>query len=235
MNLPPIVSPEQWGAARAELLVKEKELTHTRDRMAAERRRMPRLAVETPYRFIGSEGEMSLVDLFQGRRQLILYRFFFEEGVEGWPDAGCTGCSWLADQFTHPAHLNAHDVTFALISRAPQPEIGRMKRRMAWEHLPWHTLTDDFDTDFDVGQMHGTNVFLRDGDQVFRTYFVNGRGDEVLGGLWTFLDITPFGRQELWEDSPEGYPQHPQNTWVRRHDEYTADELHPAGGREATA
>jgi predicted dithiol-disulfide oxidoreductase (DUF899 family) len=92
---------------------------------------------------------------------------------------------------------------------------------MGWEVIPWYTLTDDFDWDHDVGEWHGTNVFFRDDDdQVFRTYFVDGRGDEALGGLWAYLDITPLGRQEEWEDSPEGYPQGPGGTWVRRHDEY---------------
>ena len=101
---------------------------------------------------------------------------------------------------------------------------------MGWEILPWYTLTDDFDADFDVGEWHGTNVFYRDDDdRIFRTYFVDGRGDEVLGGIWGYLDITPLGRQEDWEDSPEGYPQTPANVWLRRHDEYDA----PAGSEAA--
>jgi predicted dithiol-disulfide oxidoreductase (DUF899 family) len=93
---------------------------------------------------------------------------------------------------------------------------------MGWEHIPWYTLTDDFDWDFDVGEWHGTNAFFRDDDdRVFRTYFVDGRGDEALGGLWAYLDITALGRQEEWQDSPEGYPQtSPDGGWVRRHDEY---------------
>ena len=103
---------------------------------------------------------------------------------------------------------------------------------MGWEILPWYTLTDDFDTDFDVGEWHGTNVFYRDDDdRIFRTYFVDGRGDEALGGTWAYLDITALGRQEDWEDSPEGYPQSPANVWLRRHDEYDA----PAGSEAAEA
>ena len=105
MDLPPIVSPKQWKAAREELLVKEKELTHARDALAAERRRMPRMAVEKEYTFEGPNGPAGLGDIFEGRHQLIIYRFFFEPGVAGWPESGCPGCSWVADQITHPAHL----------------------------------------------------------------------------------------------------------------------------------
>ena len=136
---------------------------------------------------------------------------------------------------THPAHLNARQTTLALISRAPQPEIERWKARMGWEVLPWYTVTDDFDADFDVDEWHGTNVFFRDGDEIFRTYFVDGRGDEALGGLWSYLDITALGRQEEWEDSPEGYPQGPANDWVRRHDEYDLPAEAEAAVASATA
>ena len=221
MNMPPIVSPQEWKAARDQLLVKEKALTHARDALAAERRRMPRMAVEQEYRFEGPDGLASLADVFQGRHQLIVYRFFFEPGVHGWPEGGCSGCSWVADQMTHPAHLYARDTAFVLMSRAPQADIERLKKRMGWEHLPWYTLTDDFDADFDVGEWHGTNAFYRDDDgRIFRTYFVDGRGDEALGGVWAYLDITALGRQEEWEDSPEGYPQSGTGEWVKRHDEY---------------
>jgi predicted dithiol-disulfide oxidoreductase (DUF899 family) len=222
MKMPPIVSPQEWRAEHDKLLVEEKELTHARDRLAAKRRRMPRMAVEKDYVFDGPDGRVSLPELFEGRRQLIVYRFFYEPGVMGWPEAGCPGCSWVADQVTHPAHLNARDTTIAFVSRAPQPNIERWKARMGWEDIPWYTLTDDFDTDFDVDEWHGTNVFYRDDeDRVFRTYLTNGRGDEALGGLWAYLDITALGRQEEWEDSPEGYPQTPDG-WFRRHDEYDA-------------
>jgi predicted dithiol-disulfide oxidoreductase (DUF899 family) len=208
MNMPPIVSAPEWEAARRELLVKEKELTRARDALAAERRRMPRVAVEKEYRFEGRDGAASLLDLFEGRRQLIVYRFFFEPGVDGWPEHGCGGCSFLADQVAHLAHLNARDTTLAFVSRAPQPDIERWKARMGWE-IPWYTLTDDFDADFDVDEWHGTNAFLRDGDQIWRTYFVNSRGDEAMGSTWSYLDLTALGRQEAWEDSPAGYPQTP--------------------------
>ena len=220
MNMPPIVSPQEWNAAREQLLLKEKELTRARDALAAQRRRMPRLAVEKDYRFDGPAGELSLHDLFEGRRQLIVYRHFFEPGVAGWPDRGCRGCTMMAEQDAHPAHLNARDTTLAYVSRAPQPDIERWKARGGWP-VPWYTLTDDFDRDFGVDEWHGTNVFFRDGERIFRTYFVDGRGDEALGSTFSYLDITALGRQEDWEDSPAGYPQtetHPE--WWRLPDEY---------------
>jgi len=219
MNLPPVVSPQEWDAARAQLLVKEKELTRARDALAAERRRMPRQAVGKDYRFEGPDGPVGLLDLFEGRRQLIVYRFFFEPGVSGWPEGGCRGCSLGADQAGHLAHLNARDTTFVYVSRAPQEDIARYRDRMGWE-VPWYTLTDDFDADFGVDEWHGTNAFIRDGDEVFRTYFVDSRGDEGLGSTWSYLDITALGRQEIWEDSPEGYPQTQAYAWWNRHDEY---------------
>ena len=127
----------------------------------------------------------------------------------------------VADQVAHPAHLNARDTTLAFVSRAPQADIERLKARMGWEVIPWYTLTDDFDADFGVDEWHGTNAFLRDDeDRIFRTYFVDSRGDEVMGGTWSYLDITALGRQEEWEDSPEGYPQTPPYEWWKRHDEY---------------
>src|SRR5215211_3029556 len=143
---PSIVSPQEWEAARERLLVKEKELTRARDAMAAERRRMPWLAVEKEYEFDGPRGRVSLLDLFEGRQQLIVYRAFFEPGVFGWPDHACRGCSLVADQVAHVAHLHARDTTLAFVSRAPQADIARLKARMGWE-IPWFTLTDRFDAD----------------------------------------------------------------------------------------
>jgi predicted dithiol-disulfide oxidoreductase (DUF899 family) len=219
MNTPPVVSPEEWKAAREELLVKEKELTHARDALAAERRRMPRMAVEKDYRFEGPDGSVSLLDLFEGRRQLVVYRFFYEPGVKGWPEHGCPGCSFVADQVANLAHLKARDTTLAFVSRAPQEDIARWKARMGWD-MAWYTITDDFDADFDVGEWHGTNAFIREGDEIFRTYFIDSRGDEAMGSTWSYLDMTALGRQEEWEDSPEGYPQTPPYQWWRLHDEY---------------
>ena len=219
MNTPPIVSAQEWDAAREKLLAKEKELTHARDALAAERRRMPWVRVDTEYEFDGPDGKASLLDLFSGRRQLIVYRFFYEPGVASWPDGGCPGCSFVADQVAHLAHLNARDTTLVFVSRAPQPDIVRWKARMGWD-IPWFTITDDFDKDFGVGEWHGTNAFIRDGDAIFRTYFIDSRGDEAMGSTWNYLDITALGRQEEWEDSPEGYPQSPPYQWWNLHDKY---------------
>jgi len=144
MKTPPVVSQQEWEAARQQLLAKEKALTRSRDALAAERRRMPWMLVEKRYEFEGPKGRVSLLDLFEGRRQLIVYRAFFEPGVFGWPDHACRGCSLGADQVSHLAHLNARDTTLAWASRAPQPDIARVKARMGWE-IPWYTMTDSFD------------------------------------------------------------------------------------------
>jgi predicted dithiol-disulfide oxidoreductase (DUF899 family) len=216
-----VVSKKEWEAARAQMLVKEKAMMRARDALAAERRRMPWMAAEKAYTFEGPNGKASLLDLFDGRRQLIVYRAFYEPGVFGWPEHACRGCSMVADQVAHLAHLNARDTTLVFVSRAPQAEIAGLKKRMEWE-IPWYTVTDSFDADFDVGEWHGTNVFIRDGGKIFRTYFINSRGDEQMGGTWNYLDITPLGRQEVWEDSPEGYPQTPTYKWWNWHDSYAA-------------
>jgi predicted dithiol-disulfide oxidoreductase (DUF899 family) len=219
MSTPPIVSAQEWESARQQLLVKEKELTRTGDAVAALRRRMPWLAVAKEYEFDGPEGRANLLDLFQGRSQLIVYRAFFEPGVHGWPEHACPGCSMVADQVAHVAHLNARDTTLVFVSRAPQADIERVKTRMGWE-MPWYTIMGDFDVDFGVDEWHGTNVFIRDADHAFRTYFINNRGDEKMGGTWSYLDLTALGRQEAWEDSPDGYPQTPPYQWWNWHDEY---------------
>jgi predicted dithiol-disulfide oxidoreductase (DUF899 family) len=223
MQTPPIVSAQQWDAALQELLVKEKELTRARDGLAAMRRRMPWTQVDKPYEFEGPTGKASLLDLFGGRRQLIVYRAFVEPGVHGWPEHGCVGCSMMADHVGNLAHLNARDTTFLYASRAPQAELARVKARMGWD-IPWYTILPKpdcaFDADFGVDEWHGTNAFIRDGDRVFRTYFISGRGDEVFMNTWSLLDMTALGRQETWEDSPEGYPQTRPYEWWNWHDEY---------------
>ncbi|MFZ0385966.1 MAG: DUF899 family protein [Solirubrobacteraceae bacterium] len=170
----------------------------------------------------GPDGRVGLLDLFEGRHQLIIYRFFYEPGVAGWPDAGCPGCSFMADQVGHLAHLNARDTTLAYVSHGSQPDIERLRTRMGWE-IPWYTITDSFDADFGVDEWHGTNAFFGDDDdRIFRTYFVNNRGDEALGSAWAYLDLSALGRQETWEDSPAGYPQTEPYVWWNRHDEYDA-------------
>jgi predicted dithiol-disulfide oxidoreductase (DUF899 family) len=150
---------------------------------------------------------------------LIVYRAFFEPGVSGWPEHACIGCSMVADQVAHVAHLNARNTTLVFVSRASQADIERVKARMGWE-MPWYTMTDSFDADFGVDEWHGTNAFIRDDDRVFRTYLINSRGDETMGSTWSYLDITALGRQEEWEDSPEGYPQTPPYDWWIWHDDH---------------
>jgi predicted dithiol-disulfide oxidoreductase (DUF899 family) len=224
MNRPQVVSPKEWKAAHEQLLAKEKQATRARDALAAERRRLPIVRIEKDYVFEGPDGKAGLRDLFDGPRQLVLYHFMFAPDVEGWPSAGCPGCSMFVDQVGHLAHLHARDTSFVLVSRAPLANIERYRKRMGWT-IPWFSSEDsDFNVDFGVttdgGETFGLSVFLRDGDDVYRTYFTSGRGVEALGSVWTFLDLTPLGRQEEWEDSPEGHPQTPTYHWWRRHDEY---------------
>src|SRR6187431_2017669 len=140
MKTPPIVTPQEWQKAHQELLVHEKELTRARDAMAARRRRMPWLPVEKEYAFDGPDGRVSLLDLFDGRRQLIVYRAFLDPGVHGWPDHGCVGCSMVADQVAHVAHLHRRDTSLVFASRGSQVDIERIKARMGWE-MPWFTIT----------------------------------------------------------------------------------------------
>jgi predicted dithiol-disulfide oxidoreductase (DUF899 family) len=224
MSLPQIVSPGEWQAARDRLLVKEKEATRASDALAAERRRLPMVRIEKDYPFEGPEGSASLLDLFDGRRQLIVYHFMFAPTVNGWPSAGCPGCSWFTDQIGNLAHLHARDTSLVLVSLAPLENIEHYRRRMGWT-VPWFSSAgNDFNVDFGLTteeyETFGLSVFLRDGDDVYRTYFTTRRGAEPLGSVWSFLDVTPLGRQEQWEDSPAGWPQGPPYEWWRRHDEY---------------
>jgi len=226
--LPKIVTRAEWKRARAKLMTKEKAETRRRDALAAERRRLPMVRVEKDYRFDGPKGKVRLTDLFEGRRQLLLYHFMFAPDVQGWPSAGCPGCSMVADQVAHLAHFHARDTSFVFVSRGPLAKLQAYQRRMRW-NIPWYSSAgSDFNQDFGVttkeGETFGLSVFLRDGDQVFHTYFTADRGVETLGPVWTFLDLTPLGRQEKWEDSPAGYPQTAPYQWWRRHDEYKQEE-----------
>ncbi len=212
MSLPQVVSATEWQAARDRLLAKEKEATRASDALAAERRRLPMVRIEKDYLFEGPEGSASLLDLFDGRR--------------GWPSAGCPGCSWFTDQIGNLAHLHARDTTLVLVSLAPLESIEPYRRRMGWT-VPWFSSAgNDFNVDFGLTteeyETFGLSVFLRDGDDVYRSYFTTRRGVEPLGSVWSFLDVTPLGRQEQWEDSPAGWPQGPPYEWWRRHDEYDA-------------
>jgi predicted dithiol-disulfide oxidoreductase (DUF899 family) len=226
VSLPKVVSQTEWEAASAELLAKEKAATRARDALAAERRRQPMVKIEKRYEFEGPGGKKSLLDLFEGRRQLILYHFMFGPGAGGWPDAGCPGCSMMVDQWGHPSHLNARDTTLVAVSIAPLQKIEAYRKRMGWT-FPWYSSAGTtFNRDFgrtmeDGNEMFGLSVFVRDDDSnIYRSYFTVHRGVETLGPVWSFLDLTPLGRQEKWEDTPTGRPQTDPYTWWRRHDEY---------------
>lgn len=220
--LPPIVSSAEWQSALNDFIEKEKALTRAKDALNAERRRLPMRRVKKDYLFESAKGKVSLLDLFEGRSQLIVYHFMFGPDWE----AGCPGCSWVTDAMTHPAHFHARDTTLVLISRAPLNKLEHYRKRMQWNKpIPWYSSLDsDFNYDFgatdDNGEQHGVSVFLRDGDSIYQTYHVGERGVEHLGSHWTYLDLTPYGRQEEWEDSPEGWPQTPTYEWQKRHDEY---------------
>jgi predicted dithiol-disulfide oxidoreductase (DUF899 family) len=213
-----IATQDEWVAAGKRLREREKELMRLSDELAAERRRMPRLPFRADHEFDGPEGRRTLIDLFDGRRQLIVYSFMFDPG-----DEPCSGCSMFTDQVGHLAHLHARDTSIVLVSRAPVDQIESFKRRMGWT-LPWYsTVGEGYNEAVGVRGGFALNVFLREGDDVYRTYSTRGRGVEPLGSVWTFLDLTPLGRQETWEDSPEGTPQTPPYEWWQFHDEYETD------------
>lgn len=222
--LPPIVSQQEWQAAQARMLAREKQMTRARDALAAERRRQPAVRIGKDYIFEGPHGKARLVDLFEGRHQLLAYHFMFAPSVHGWPEAGCPGCSMFVDCLCHPSHLHARDTSLALVSLAPLANIERFRKRMGWDR-PWYSSEgSDFNRDMgattDQGEAPGLSVFLRDGDDVFRTYSISARGLEAVGTVWSLLDLTPYGRQENWEESPQGWPQTEPYQWWRRHDEY---------------
>jgi predicted dithiol-disulfide oxidoreductase (DUF899 family) len=227
-NLPSIVSREEWTRARVALLEKEKALTKARDELAAERRRLPMVEVTEDYRFTAEDGgARTLLDLFEGRHQLIVDHYMFDPE---WED-GCMSCAGRVDQYGNIEHLHERDTTIAVVSRAPIEKIERWKRKMGWT-FPWYSsfgsrFNHDYGVSFDgpveervynyrsaaewqargmpapEGELHGTSVFLRVGDRVFHTYSAYGRGTEQVGGTHYYLDMTPLGRQEDWEE-PKG-------------------------------
>lgn len=222
---PPIVANDEWLAARKALLQQEKELTKQQDRLSAARRRLPMVKVEKEYTFDGPEGKVSLKDLFNGRRQLIVYHFMFDPA---W-DNGCMGCTGYVDALGDLSQLAERDTSFVLVSRAPLAKLEAYKARKGWDR-PWYSsFGSDFNYDFQVtvdenvapaeynyrsepgrkGEQPGTSVFFLLGDDIFHTYSTFARGGEYLTHTSTLLDITPYGRQEDWEDSPAGWPQHP--------------------------
>ncbi len=251
---PTIVSRNEWLAARKELLAREKELTRQRDALNAERRRLPMVRIEKPYVFEGPKGKVGLLDLFDRRRQLIIYHFMFDPS---W-DEGCPSCSFLVDNIGHLAHLHARDTSLVLVSRAPLAKIEPFRKRMGWT-VPWYSsFGSDFNYDFHVtmdeavapveynyrekaelvrkgetyfteGESHGLSVFLRDGDRIFHTYSTYARGADLLDGTYNYLDLTPLGRQEDWEEPP-GRSDSPFLAWVRHHDRYGNENQERAAG-----
>jgi predicted dithiol-disulfide oxidoreductase (DUF899 family) len=232
--LPPIVSPTDWQAARDRLLEKEKAHTRAGDAIAAERRRLPMMKIDKDYVFEGVDGQARLIDLFAGRHQLIVYHFMFDPKWE----AGCEGCSMLVDGIGHLAHLYARDTSLVLVSRALQSKLKSFQQRMGWT-MPWYSsFHNDFNVDFgrtrDGEEKSGTSVFLRDGTNIYRTYFSTDRGDEQFMSTWKLLDLTPFGRQEIWEDSPAGWPRSLPYEWWRLHDQYALAPKETACGCHGT-
>jgi predicted dithiol-disulfide oxidoreductase (DUF899 family) len=248
MSLPPVVSPQEWLVARRKLLAEEKAATRARDALNAERRRLPMVRVDKEYVFEGPAGKASLADLFEGRRQLVIYHFMFHPD---W-DTGCPSCSFFADQIGHLAHLHASQTTFAAVSRATLAKIEPFKKRMGWT-FPWYSSNgSDFNYDFHVTldesvmpieynyrtkaeheeagsgyyvrdeqpfDRPGLSCFLRDGDSVFHTYSTYGRGTDAMGVTANFLDLTALGRQEEWEE-PKGRADGIEPAEIRYHDEY---------------
>ena len=221
--LPPVVSRADWEAARRLLLDQEKAHLRAKDALSAHRRRLPMVEITTDYFFEGEHGPATLLDLFDERPQLILQHFMF--GTD-W-DEGCNGCSMMADHVGPLAHLHARNTSFVMISRAPLDKLLVFRQRMGWE-LPWYssggtTFNEDFHATVDGEEHHGISVFLRDGDRVFHTWSTQNRGVELILGVFDYLDFQPLGRQETWEDSPEGWPQTPTYDWWRHHDRYDTD------------
>jgi predicted dithiol-disulfide oxidoreductase (DUF899 family) len=218
--LPPIASRAEWQKARAELLAREKELTRMKDAVSAARRRLPMVEITEPYTFDTESASASLLDLFERRTQLIVQHFMFGQEWE----QGCDGCSMMADHIGPLSHLHAKDTSFVLVSRAALPKLVEFRERMGWK-LPWvssepSTFNEDFGTTVDGEEIHSVSVFLRDGDRVFHTWQTFNRGEEPFMVVFDLLDLTPYGRQETWEDSPEGWPQQPPYEWMRLHDSY---------------
>lgn len=221
---PPIVSPEEWRAERLNLLAQEKELTHQKDRVNAERRRLPMVKIDKNYEFDGPEGKVSLLELFEGKTQLIVHHFMFGPTWE----TGCRGCTGHVAEIGGIEHLDRLDTRYVIVSRAPFEKLDEYKKLKGWTY-PWYSAGEgDFNFDFKVsfradfpdteynyaprgeegeGEGPGMSVFFRLGDQVYHTYSVFGRGLESITDSYGFLDLTPYGRQEAFEDSPAGWPK----------------------------
>ncbi|MFJ4712417.1 DUF899 domain-containing protein [Streptomyces sp. NPDC088785] len=229
MGLPKVVTRQEWQAAREELLALEKAATRARDALNTRRRELPMVEIDKAYVFEGPDGKAELLDLFEGRSQLVVYHFMF---APEW-DAGCTSCSGFLDQIGHLAHLRARGTAFAAVSRAPFTKILPFKARLGWT-LPWYSSNlTDFNQDFgatlrgepdgDLQERPGLSCFLRTGERIFHTYATFDRGLDNLGFTSNLLDLTALGRQEEWE-KPEGRATSlgapAGSARVRYHDEY---------------
>lgn len=216
--LPKVVSEKEFRKSVERLRAKEKKNTRERDKVSALRRRLPMMEMTGAYSFRDAKGKKSFLDLFDGRDQLIVYHFMYHPKN----DSFCKGCSFVGDQIPHLAHLHARNTTLVFTSHAPVKSIQRHKKRLEWT-TPWYScLESTFNEDLgiDGNREHALSVFLRDGKKIYRTYFTGSRGVEYLGTPWALLDATPYGRQERWEDSPNGWPQTELYTWWNFHDEY---------------
>lgn len=216
--LPPVVGEAEWRLLRERLLIKEKAATHALDALAAERRRLPMVRLTQAYDFEGARGHVTLRELFEKRRQLIVYHFMF---AASWQSA-CPGCARRIDDVGHLAHLHARDTTFVAVALAPYARLAELHRRKRWKVPFFSSAGSSFNTDMGVSidgdEEFGLSVFLRDDEHVYRTYFTTGRGVEP-AGFRHLLDLTPYGRQEEWEDSPTGWPQSPTHGWGSARDD----------------
>ena len=220
MNYPDVVSRQPWQEKRRSFLKQEKEATRAQDALNARRRRLPMTLIDRPCTFGSTRGELQFADLFEGRPQLIIYHNMLAPGS----DHVCPGCSYYCDHVGNLDHLHARRTTFAVVARATVAEIERVKSRLGWS-FPWYScFGTTFHKDFveSEGESFGLSVFIRRGNDIYQTYFTSGRGVEQPCNTFGLLDVTPWGRQETWEDSPEGWPQEPAHAWRRVHDEYDA-------------
>lgn len=217
-NLPKVVSEKKFRRAVEKLRVKEKKNTRERDKVSALRRRLPMMEMKSDYVFQSFKGPKKFLDLFEGRDQLIVYHFMYHPKT----DKFCVGCSFVGDHIPHLAHVNARNTSFAMISHAPIKSIRRHKQRLGWRQDWYSALGTTFNDDLgiDGDKEHALSVFIRDGKKIYRTYYTGARGVEYLGTPFALLDLTPWGRQEKWEDSPKGWPQTEMYSWWRMHDEY---------------
>lgn len=204
MTKPKIVSPEEWQRARDELLAEEKAATRALDALAARRRRLPMVKLTKPYTFDAPTGKKTLIDLFEGRAQLAVYQF-----MDNGPDRYCPGCTKFTSNVADLDGLAKGGVSWATVSNMPLAQIEAYKARMGWTMPFVSSHGTSFAADCGAGRGFMLSVFLRDGDEVYRTYNTTSRGVDRLLFVHNILDLMPYGRQEDWEDSPPGWPQHP--------------------------